>query len=168
MATALQAEVQATEIPVLRTAVTEALRSHNWKSEILNEKWVRLNLVGDNSVYQLTMLADEQLQTVTLRIGTYYRVPEQLRLVACEFLNRVNCELRIGSFQLDYDDGEVIFRAGIDVEGGSLAPTMVNSLIDAGIWAYDWYYPGLMRVTYCLQTPEEAIRSLSPNHPQAA
>lgn len=168
MATAIQPVSQASEIPVLLSVVQEALSAHGWKYEILNECWVRFSLVGDNSVYELTMLADEKRETLTLRIGTSYRIPEQLRLVACEFLNRVNCRLRIGCFQLDYEDGEVLFRAGIDVEGGALVPKMVNSLIDAGIWAYDWYYPGLMRVTYCLQTPEEAIRSLSPNHPQAA
>ncbi len=168
MATAIQPVTQASEIPILLSVVQEALSAHKWKYEILSEHWVRFSLVGDNSVYELTMLVDERGETVTLRVGTSYRVPEQLRLVACEFLNRVNCGLRIGSFQLDYEDGEVFFRAAMDVEGGALVPKMVDSLINAGIWAYDWYYPGLMRVTYCLQTPEEAIRSLSPNHPQAA
>lgn len=153
---------------MLLTTVQEALSAHDWKYERLGESLIRFRLVGDNSVYELTLFADETAEMLTLRVGTSYRVPEQLRLVACEFLNRANCNLRIGSFQLDYEDGEVLFRASIDVEGGALAPKMVNSLIDAAIWAYDWYYPGLMRVTYCLQTPEEAVRSLSPNHPQAA
>lgn len=168
MATAIEPVTQASEIPVLLSVVQEALSAQDWKYEILSERWVRFRLTGDNSVYELTLLADERQQTLTLRIGTSYRVPEQLRLVACEFLNRANCRLGIGSFQLDYDDGEVFFRAAIDVEGGALVPKMVDSLINASVWAYDWYYPGLMRVTYCLQTPEEAVRSLSPNHPQAA
>lgn len=167
MATAIKPIVEASEIPVLRTVVEEALSAQDWKYEV-NGQWIRFRLVGENSVYELTFLADENAQTLSLRIGTSYRVPEQLRLMAVEFLNRANCLFRIGSFNLDYQDGEVVFRAGVDVEGGALVPKMVNSLIDIGMWAYDWYYPGLMRVTYCLQTPEEAIRSLSPNHPQAA
>lgn len=166
MGTALQSLTNSLEAPGMLPVVTSALSAHSWKYEIIDNEWVRFSLVGENSSYDLTFLVDERRETLTLRISSSYRVNEQLHLVVSDFLNRVNCRLRIGSFQLD--DGEVIFRAGIDVEGGTLVPKMVDSLIDAGMWAYDWYYPGLMRVIYCLHSPDDAIRSLSPNNPLAA
>lgn len=168
MATAIAPIPDTPEIPVIGATVLECLRAHDWSYTELEHSWIKFRLVGDHAVYELFIQPNEKAETVLLRVIAPFRVNEELRGMVCELLNRINCRLRIGNFQLDYSDGEVTFRAAVDVEGGILVPKMIDSLIDAALYNFDWYYPGIMRVLYCLQSPEDAMRSLDPAHPQAA
>lgn len=168
MATAITPIPEVTEVPVIRATVLECLRSHKWHYTLQENGWISFRLLGEHALYQLFIYPNEKAETVLLRVDAPFRVNEDLRGMVCELLNRINCRMRIGNFQIDYADGEVSFRAAIDVEGGVLVTKMVNSLIDSALYSFDWYYPGIMRVLYCLQSPEDAIRSLDPAHPQAA
>lgn len=167
MGTALQLE-EAGEVQVIRNAVIESLNARGWRYRVQDNGWIHMQVRGEHGLYDTYVYPNERTEVISVVIRTSYLVPEDLRLVACEFLNRANCRMRFGNFQLDFDDGEVSYRAAIDVEGSTLAPKMVKSLIGSGLGAFDWYYPGLMRVVYCLLSPAEAVRSLDPRNDTAA
>lgn len=65
-----------------------------------------------------------------------------------EFVARANRGMRIGNFELDYDDGEIRYKTSIDIEGGELTSTMVDNLLRANLSTMFRYFPGMMRLIF--------------------
>lgn len=82
---------------------------------------------------------------------------EDRRVAVAEYLMRANYGLSIGNFEMDFDDGEVRFRTGIDVEGDRLSPALLKSLIYSNWVTMDRYLPGLQAVIANQVSPAQAI-----------
>jgi hypothetical protein len=115
---------------------------------------------GDNG--QFTCFAQErekQQQFVFYAVGPV-KVPEKDRLAVAEFLTRANYGLIIGNFELDFSDGEVRYKASLDVENAELSEALVKNLVYAAVLTMDRYITGIMRVMYGGATPVEAIQEI--------
>ena len=79
---------------------------------------------------------------------TYYdmKVPESKRQEAAEFFARVNDGLMIGNFEMDMEDGQAYFRAGIAVADQHISSSEIKYLMLIGLSTTDYYLPGLMTV----------------------
>lgn len=85
------------------------------------------------------------------------RVPAEKRPAAAELFTRINYGLPLGTFEMDFSDGEICYRTGIDVTGGDLAPEMVGSLIAVTVGTVDRYYPAIMSFLWNDMAPEDAV-----------
>ena len=70
-------------------------------------------------------------------------VPVDKMVAAAEFVTRANRGMRIGNFELDYDDGEVRYKTSLDVEGGELSSKMIDNLLRANLSTTNRYFAGL-------------------------
>ena len=78
------------------------------------------------------------------------------RSIASGFLMRCNYSLALGNIEMDFRDGEVRYRNGIDVEGGVMSLEMVRQLVMVPAATMDRFFGGLMQVVYGSTLPEEA------------
>jgi hypothetical protein len=85
--------------------------------------------------------------------------PEKMRDVA-EFITRANRGMRIGNFELDFDDGEVRYKTSLDVEGGELTNKMIDNLLRANLTTIDRYFAGMMELIYGEKTPSDIIKKI--------
>ena len=85
------------------------------------------------------------------------RVPEEKRQAAAELVTRINYGLQLGSFEIDFSDGEIRYRLGLDVSGGELTSEMVESAISAIIGTVDRYHPAIMSFLWSDMAPEDAV-----------
>ncbi len=76
------------------------------------------------------------------------KVPAERRAAVAEFIARVNYKCFIGAFDLDFENGSVRFRCGIDVEGGTLTEKMVDNLFGMTSYMADVHHDRLMQVIY--------------------
>ena len=65
--------------------------------------------------------------------------PVDRRDECARLITHANAALIIGNFEMDYDDGLVRFRSGIDVTGVELAPQMVRNVIAQAVGAVETY-----------------------------
>ncbi len=79
------------------------------------------------------------------------------RVAVGALLAGLNYGLPIGSFEIDFNDGEVRFRAGVDVEGGELTPSMVRSLASACVINLNLYRKAIEAVAGGSMDPLEAL-----------
>ena len=77
-----------------------------------------------------------------------------------EFIARANRGMRIGNFELDFDDGEVRFKTSIDVEGGELTNKMIDNLLQANLVTMDRYFSGMMELIYTDKSARELIKKI--------
>jgi hypothetical protein len=144
------------------------LRAYALTGKFLNEDGWHPQEVGENHVYRVffagqngELVCFAQVR-VELEQFLFYavlpvRVPENMRLAMAEYLTRANYGLRIGNFEMDFEDGEVRYKSSLDFEGESLNYSLLRNTIYPAVQTMDRYIPGMMGVIYGGKSPEQAI-----------
>ena len=148
----------------------EWLKEDDWsysESERDNgDKYTRSSYSGDNSKFDLVLDAREETQIFFVYVYFPLKVPEKHRLAVSELMTRINYGLRIGNFEFDMKDGEVRYKASIDVEGSELVTKMIHNMVRASLSTSNTYVPAVMHICYGNKTAIEALDELSNNSEQ--
>lgn len=115
---------------------------------------------GKNGSFQCFAQAREEQHQMVFYSVSSVNAPDTRRAATAEFITRANYGLIIGNFELDYDDGEVRFKTSVDVEGETLSVNLVRHLVYANILTMDRYLPGLLKVFYGNEEPEDVIKEI--------
>jgi len=89
------------------------------------------------------------------------RVPAARRAAVAEYLDRVNRRLEIASCELDWDDGSVRIKTGIDFHGEPPTRPLIAGVVEANFEAATRYLPGVRAVVRGERTPIEALADAS-------
>jgi len=145
----------------LFSILIDYMEEEEWKYEILEgETIIRFHFKG--SAGRLLCYGEVDEEKSWLIFYSYMPVnatPEKMTEVA-EFVTRANRGMRIGNFELDFDDGEVRYKTSIDVEGGDLTSKMIDNLLRANLSTINRYFAGLMELIYGNQPPSEIIKRI--------
>ncbi|MES2940422.1 MAG: YbjN domain-containing protein [Pseudomonadota bacterium] len=114
----------------------------------------------DNGVWDCYVQVEDQRKQVLAYSVLPERVPEARRAAMAEFLTRANFGLVIGNFELDFADGELRYKAGLDVGQDELSVEQVNALVKAVLDAMDDHLPGIRQVQQGSATPEAALQAV--------
>lgn len=142
----------------LMDKITSHLQANEIKYQ-LNEPEGRVEffLASEDIVLPVTIRVLAELEQVLVHVYYPTIVPVDRRMMVAEFLMRANYGLRLGNFEMDLDDGEVRFKASVDVEGGELTDPMVYNLIRTAVGLSNRYHPGIMALCFSDSTPREEI-----------
>ena len=77
-----------------------------------------------------------------------------------DFLNRLNLELMYGNFQLDPDDGQIVFKTSIDVTNNALSIPLTKQVVYNNVLTMDQCLPALMSIIYTDISPLEAVAKI--------
>jgi len=137
------------------------MEEEDWKYEILEgETVLRFNFKGRSG--RLLCYADVEESKDWLIFYSYLPVnapPEKMAAMG-EFVTRANRGMRIGNFELDFEDGEIRYKTSIDIEGGELTSKMVHNLLQANLSTMDRYFSGIMELIYSEKSPKELIQKI--------
>ncbi|MEP7347744.1 MAG: YbjN domain-containing protein, partial [Gemmatimonadaceae bacterium] len=111
----------------------------------------------ERAVYGVFFGANDSTNLVRLTTSYGSTVPEDRRVAIAEAVTRINARFSFGNFDLDFEDGELRFRIGIDVEDGLLSEQMVNNMLGCALQAMDRFHPALMRIAFGDVEPAAAI-----------
>jgi hypothetical protein len=144
-------------------AVAKGFKDNHWKY-----LWVEIG--GEIRLFTLVQMKNSDFLCMSsvreenneFVFSTYYdvKVPESKRQEAAEFFARVNDGLMIGNFEMDMEDGEVCFRAGIAVADQHLTSSEIKYLLLIALSTTDHYLPGLMTVMSRDEPQKEQLHSL--------
>ena len=143
------------------SSVEDFFRAEDWVFERVESRSIlRLRFQGQNDQWLCLAEVRESLrQLVFYSIGPA-KMPEARRGEVCEFLMKVNYELAVGCFDLDFDDGEVRFRTSLDVEGCELTAALIRNAVYTNVLTMDRYLPGMMAVLEGRVSVEDAIAQI--------
>ena len=109
----------------------------------------------------------------SIRTMTVACVPEDLFRVACysrlqisealvwdldEAIARANYGLRVGKFELDFDDGEPRFQVSQILDGEAVGPAVIDRMIGTAVNMMETYLPAFLAVVYGNEEAGDAIR----------
>jgi hypothetical protein len=85
-------------------------------------------------------------------------VPEGCRPAIAETLARANCCLKVGKFEMSYDQGEVRFQAAHILADNGLEEGTIDRLIGTTMSMLDMYLPVILSVIFGNELPKDAIQ----------
>ncbi len=89
-------------------------------------------------------------------------VPEGCRSAIAEAVVRANYGLRVGKFELDFNDGELRFQAAHIMTDDVVGEQVMDRLIVTTIGMLDTYLPAFLSVIYGNELPKDAIQCVEP------
>jgi hypothetical protein len=133
-----------------------------WPYETDDERsTIRAFYGGETISFPVFVSANDEREQLVVYGVLPDAVDEAHRVPVGAFLSALNYGLTIGNFEIDLSDGEVRFRAGIDVEGGALTGPMVRSMAASCVINVDVYAPAIASVASGEMTPEQALDDVS-------
>ena len=89
-------------------------------------------------------------------------VPKGSRPAIAEMLARANCGLKVGKFEMDYDEGELRFQAAQILPDDNLEDETIQRLIGTTMAMLNTYLPAVLSVIYGNELPKDAVRHADP------
>jgi hypothetical protein len=86
------------------------------------------------------------------------RVPEGARPAIAQTIVRANYGMRVGKFEMDFDDGELRFQASQILTEEGLDDEVIDRMMATTMSMLDLYLPAVLSVIYGNELPEDAIR----------
>lgn len=104
-------------------------------------------------------------------IGVYGRCPiaadsgnKKMMAQMAEFFCRANRGLRNGTFELDYEDGDIRLRSFIDCEGSLPSPDALKNCLRCTAALYRYYGSGIAAIIFAGNSATEAIALCEAEH----
>jgi hypothetical protein len=137
----------------------EFLKKNEWDAEKTQEEYAFKAWKDDNELCSRTYFFQIK---VDLEQFLFYIVPDIVllpeMLSSCaEYITRANSGMRIGNFEISYEDCRVSFRSSINFKGDRLSEALIEGAILPALEAFDGYFAGLARVATGINTPVDAI-----------
>jgi hypothetical protein len=121
--------------------------------------WVKFN--AKDISYKSYFVTIEHFKWLNILSMAEIRVPEAKRQIAAEYLMRANYLRSMGCFDMDFSDGTVKYRIGVDVEGGVLSEKMIENMVIDSHAAMRKFIPGLLNVIFGEKKPEDVLNELN-------
>jgi hypothetical protein len=138
-------------------AVCKALTDIEFVYEMPSPDFIRFPIVSDlGTSFPVLVTINEQSETVCYYGVLPLLVPASERVKVAELLTRINFCARLGNFEMDWADGQVRYRYGIDVEYGALTPGMARLAIARIPKFCDLCLDAVLRVIYANSSAEDA------------
>lgn len=106
--------------------------------------------------FELFCSVDDGVDLATVYLYAPLRVPSERLSETLTLVNYINTRLLLGLVNV-FEDGQLQFRCRIDVEGGTLGPTMVMTMIDAAIKTFREWFERLALVALGGATADDII-----------
>lgn len=132
----------------LLSTIRAMLDARSYKYLQIDESSLTMNFHNERGSYGLYFTTNDKIDFVGLSATYGSRIPDQRRVAIAEALSRINLGIWLGNFELDFSEGHLRFRIGIDVEDGSLSETMVSNLLAVTLQAMERYHVPLMRIAF--------------------
>ena len=109
-------------------------------------------------MYRIVATADSDEGLFQVFGHSPVRVPEGCRPAIAETIARANYGLKLGKFELDFDDGDVRFQVSQIVHDGCLEDETIRRLMGTTMAMLNSYLPAILSVIYGNELPADAIR----------
>ncbi|MEM1138591.1 MAG: YbjN domain-containing protein [Pseudomonadota bacterium] len=132
--------------------------SREWPFERSGENELNINVSGAWCEYSVSLTWHEEIESLHMAAAFDSRVPEEKRQEVQILTALINEQLMLGHFDLWSDDGVILFRHTLMLQGGAHATEdQCDALLQLGIESCERYYPAFQFVVWAGKTAKEAI-----------
>ncbi len=138
--------------------VEKYFTENEWKYHKEESKGILLmGFSGHQGTWQSVAHVKEESEQLLFLSLFPTKVPGEMRPQAAEYITRVNYNLVIGGFDLDWADGEIRYRTSIDLSDQIEIGSLVHQLVGYNLSTMDRYYRPLMSLLFGGKTVNQVL-----------
>ena len=120
---------------------------------------------GEVGMYRIVATVDSDDSLFQVFGHSPVRVPQGSRPAVAQTLVRANYGLKVGKFEMDFDDGDLRFQAAQILPDDNLEDDTIRRLIGTVIAMLNSYLPAILSVIYGNELPKDAILCVEGRKP---
>ena len=117
---------------------------------------------GEIGTYRIFACIDAEAGLFQVFGNSPVRIPLGSRPAVAETVTRVNCGLKVGKFEMDFDEGELRFQAAQMLLDDELDDKTIQRLIGTTMSMLNIYLPAILSVIYGNELPKDAVMQAEP------
>jgi hypothetical protein len=144
----------------LMGTVRSMLDANTYRYQQTSPETLMFTIRNEHATYNLFFAVQVKKSLVQLMSNYGSNAPADRRGAVAEALSRINTVLGLGSFELDFADGDIRFRVACDVEGGLFSEKMASNMLSCTMYCMERFHDALMRVMFAGAEPADALEGL--------
>lgn len=137
--------------------VEQIATNNDWATDRTGSDELTLVVAGSWSDYHVSLNWREDLEALHLACAFEFRVPEA-RLVECyKLVAQINEQLWIGHFDIWTQEGLIMFRQGLMLNGAMATPEQCEAMLRAALEACERYYKSFQYVVWAGKDAKTAL-----------
>ncbi len=146
-------------------AVCGYLDDNSWKYDLIEEDGiVKLGFGSESKFeYYITYFAINQ-STFTFNVVIPANAQEEVRMRTVEFITKVNYHLLLGSFEMDFDDGQLIYKTTHCCEDTVPTKAQINAVMFTSVMTVEKYSDAIIALLSESATVDKAIEMAEQNN----
>lgn len=130
-----------------------------------NSTRLAIGVVAKTGRWECLFIVDEEQKLIFLYSVCPISVPKEARTLVAEYLMRANRFTPVGTFAMDFDNGEIRFKTVLFAENEETIRATLIDLVDNNISTMDQHLPGILAVMYSDKRPAEVFTEIHIGRP---
>jgi hypothetical protein len=139
--------------------VERLAHAHNWSCDRTNDEELTLVIAGTWTDYHVSLNWRQDLEALHLACAFDFRVPDTRLNEMYRLIAQINEQLWLGHFDLWTQEGLVMFRHALLLNGSLATPAQCEAMLKAALEACERYYQAFQFVVWAGKESREALVS---------
>ena len=139
--------------------VERLAHAHNWSCDRTNDEELTLVITGTWTDYHVSLNWRQDLEALHLACAFDFRVPDTRLNEMYRLIAQINEQLWLGHFDLWTQEGLVMFRHALLLNGSLATPAQCEAMLKAALEACERYYQAFQFVVWAGKESREALVS---------
>ena len=138
-------ERQSSKKGVIFDTLIQFFEEDDWDIAQIEAKSVlTINYTGKNSRWLCVAIVKELQEQFIFYSVVPAEVPQKKQLAILKLLTKINYELAVGNFEMDFTDNSICCKTSIDVEGDRITTALIRQVVNPNLEIMDIYLPEIM------------------------
>lgn len=139
--------------------VEQVAQTHDWACDRTADDEVTLIVAGSWTDYHISLNWRDDLEALHLACAFDFKVPENRLPEIYRLVAQINEQLWLGHFDLWTQEGLIMFRQALMLNGALATPRQCEALLKAALEACERYYQAFQFVVWAGKESREALIS---------
>jgi len=139
--------------------VEQVAAAHDWATDRNSDDELTLIVAGSWTDYHISLNWRDDLETLHLACAFDFRVPDNRLNEIYRLVAQINEQLWVGHFDLWTQEGLIMYRQALILNGAVATPRQCEALLKASLEACERYYQAFQFVVWAGKESREALVS---------
>ncbi len=130
---------------------------HDWHFERNGDEELTLTVAGTWTDYHVSLNWREDLETLHVACAFDFKVPDNRLNEVYRLIAQINEQLWIGHFDIWTQEGLIMFRQGLMLNGAMATPEQCEAMLRAALEACERYYKSFQYVVWAGKDAKTAL-----------
>jgi len=137
----------------------QVAQGHEWACDRTADDELTLVVAGSWADYHVSLNWREDLETLHLACAFDFKVPDNRLGEVYKLIAQINEQLWVGHFDLWTQEGLIMFRQGLMLNGTLATPRQCEAMLRAALEACERYYQAFQFVVWAGKESKQALAS---------